>query len=804
MRYCFVILLFCLCSRLEAQVRSPLSGTVKDTSGAVLEGLTVSLQAGHDSSILFNVRTNAHGKFHFESIPVKKYLLKITGTGFLDLVLKDVEPGNSEVLDFTMETISPQMEEVVVVAEKPLFEDKDGVLTMNVSASPAANSSSAGELLKNMPMMASDPDGKLLLKGKEPRILIDDKPTGLNAQQLADLLESLPGSAIEKIEMMMNPPPQYASEEGGVINIVTKKGKIGFTGRLNSFYGTRGEINLNGNFSYRDKKWAVDFIAGNSLTQTPGSSQSRRENFYTDSTSQLLTNGRFSNSQWRPHFRLSGDYEINPSHRFNLVVQGQYADLDNLSLTAYRNVNRFDEVYRLNTRANGTLGSNVTPGATASYIFKGKNPAQQLKLIAGINGGSYDNTRIATQRFLSPKDETTIAPDSIQQQLTNNGSRSLNIRADYTHPSGWKPLTFSTGFTFLNSRNNNKLDVSYTNRDNGAQVPIPHMGNDFVFLQQVLGYRGSVIFRFNKKWQVNGGTTFEQTAMRFRFFTGNTPPTTNRYGNLLPQATLRKEWSGNRTATLSYRKTVRRPGIRELNPTVDEYTDPYNIRFGNPFLAPALAHNYDLTLGKYKGKSYVNFSLGYNKVEDIIQQMRTAIPGEKTQITFENLAGRKEYEAGLWGGYTFSRKFRLNTSIHYLFSEYLNDARSSIRYRNGGSLNASMNWTYTFNPLFLVEGSSRYHSFADPQGRSRANLSMQLGLQQKLLNKRMTISMMVVDPFRQQQFKSVTYNEKFTVTSERYSRTQNLRIGLAYNLTPAPKQVSQKQINDAVKKVKGS
>ena len=55
-----------------------------------------------------------------------------------------------------------------------------------------------------------------MVRGKEPKILIDDKPVELNLQQLQDLLESMPGSSIEKIEVMTNPPPQYANEQGGV------------------------------------------------------------------------------------------------------------------------------------------------------------------------------------------------------------------------------------------------------------------------------------------------------------------------------------------------------------------------------------------------------------------------------------------------------------------------------------------------------------------------------------------------------------------------------------------------------------
>ena len=54
-----------------------------------------------------------------------------------------------------------------------------------------------------------DNDGKILLKGKEVKILIDDKPVELDSKQLQELMESMPGSLIEKIEVMTTPPPQF-------------------------------------------------------------------------------------------------------------------------------------------------------------------------------------------------------------------------------------------------------------------------------------------------------------------------------------------------------------------------------------------------------------------------------------------------------------------------------------------------------------------------------------------------------------------------------------------------------------------
>src|SRR5690606_14166746 len=120
----------------------------------------------------------------------------------------------------------------------------------------------ADELLTSVPLVAKDPDGKITVRGKEPRILIDDKPVELNLQQLQELLESMPGSSIEKIEVMTNPPPQYANEQGGVINIVTKKGRVGRTGRLSGTGGTRGEIHGGGNFTYQTQGIIMSTSAG--------------------------------------------------------------------------------------------------------------------------------------------------------------------------------------------------------------------------------------------------------------------------------------------------------------------------------------------------------------------------------------------------------------------------------------------------------------------------------------------------------------------------------------------------------------
>jgi hypothetical protein len=183
------------------------------------------------------------GAFLFEQLPFGYYRLQISMIGFstlrLDSIYLRAERFDFDLNDIKLHRKSTDMDEVIIYAEKPLIESKDGKITFNAGESALSAAASTTELLKQTPLVNVDNDGKVLLRGKDVKILIDDKPVELNAKQLQDLLESMPGSMIEKIEVMTTPPPQYANERGGVINIVTKKGKVGKSARLNVNYGTR-------------------------------------------------------------------------------------------------------------------------------------------------------------------------------------------------------------------------------------------------------------------------------------------------------------------------------------------------------------------------------------------------------------------------------------------------------------------------------------------------------------------------------------------------------------------------------------
>ena len=262
------------------------------------------------------------GSFSFENLPFGYYKLKVSVTGYNNLSLDSIylraERFDFDLNDVKLNKKNTQLDEVIVYAEKPLIESKDGKIVFNVGESALSAGATTSELLKQTPLVNVDNDGAVLMRGKETKILIDDKPVELTGKQLQDLLESMPGSMIEKIEVLTTPPPQYANERGGVINIVTKKGKVGVTARLNANYGSRGEAGINGSFGYRKKGFSINLNAGIGYNQFEGNSYSNRQNLYIDSSNYFNSTGLSNNDNHRPNLKAGTGLRCQQTTQFKL------------------------------------------------------------------------------------------------------------------------------------------------------------------------------------------------------------------------------------------------------------------------------------------------------------------------------------------------------------------------------------------------------------------------------------------------------------------------------------------------------
>lgn len=770
-------------------------GSVFDSANnKALHGATVTLRKMQTDAQPALLVTNTDGYFSFYNLAFGYYSVQISSVGFstlkIDSIFLRAERYDFNLGDLKLMEKAGELQNVVVYVEKPLLENKDGKVTYNAGESALSAGSTTADMLKTLPLISNDPNGKILLRGKEPRILIDDKPVDLNGQQLADLLESLPGGSIDRIELMQNPPPEYGTDAGGVINIITKKGKVGFTGRLNVSAGTRGEASIGANLSYRTSKWNLSGTVNTGASLLVGYNNSYRNNHFPDSSNQFVTEGNFENRNIRPNIRLQADYDYSKWHQFSLVLQTNNNWFDNESNTTFKNINRFGELWKLSIRNIAASGHGPNYNPQFTWNWKSKRQGENFRLVTSASVGEYYNDRNFFQRFFDPESMQPIAQDSLQRQLTENKYLNTQTRLTYNRPLVDKVFFLNTGAGFSTTHNDNNLSSSFLDKGSNEWQVAPLLSNSFVFDQQVYYLRGGFTWQMKESWKLVGYVQPEWTGYNLNN-KGINVSARNRYVNWLPGFTLRKDLNKENNLSLVYRKSIRRPTVSELNPAVD-YGDPYNWRFGNPGLLPSGAHNFDLNYGYSKGKSFFNASLGFNLVEDIIASIRTLQADGKTFVTYKNIASRKEYEATVWSGYSFSKMVRFNLSAGYTFNQYTEADKQQFGYRDGGTFYTTLNYNLTFSSVFSMDGSLRFSSYADPQGRSRSNLNSNFGIQYKFFDRRLIAAFNVIDPFTSQELTTTTYGKNFDLTSFRSSRTRNFRLTLGWQLNKvvAPKVVT--------------
>ncbi len=768
---------------------------------------TIKLYKISDSSFTSSVITKKDGSFEFQKLDSGFYKLSISMVGYANTIMDSIhiysEKIDINLGDLKLNEAAHSLTEVIVYAEKPLIENKDGKLIVNVGESPLSNGTSAAEMLRNLPLMNVNPDGTLLMQGRVPLILMDEKPVNLSGQQLADLLESLPANVVEKVELMSNPPPEYATYPGGVINIVTKKGRIGISNRISVTGGTKGEKAISNNYNYRSGKFNLLSTFGVGNNEVSGSSYSHRENIYKDYVNYFYTNTLYKNINTTPNLRLQADYDFNKKSNASFVYQGNLNYYHNHSNILSTNLDSTLTIYKANTRSNEYEGDGYSHAISSSYQWKGKNPVEKLQLSTGMSFSKNDNNRDFYQQFLQSNFMPT-GLDSTQVQLTDNFIRSFYVNGNYNKPlndSG--TIYLSTGGSYSNNTNHNILSTSFLSKYNNSYVNNNLLSNNFYFHQTILQLRTSLIIGLPKKWRIIAGVQAEHTQSDFEFIKGNSADANNAYFNFLPNITLRKEFNKEFSISWVYRETIRRPGITELNPNID-YSDPYNIRFGNPLIKPTLNDNYDFNITYVKPTFNLNGNFGYNHIKQVFNAVRTLIESGKTQTTYQNISNQDEYAGSIWTGINITKKFKINLSGGVIYYKYNTIEKILFKYMDGATEYGTLNYSYALNNLTTIEASNKYGSYINPQGKSHSNINMSFSAMHKFFNKKLIASFAIIDPFGLQKYDGYTVGTNFNIISHSESNTQNFRLSLSYqfNKTMLKSKLAEMEKQSAINSLK--
>ncbi len=250
-----------------------ISGTIKDPSGAIIPGATVTLHnpvSGYERT----ASTDAAGSFSFTNIPFNPYHLSVTATGFTphsqDVGLDSSVPVTLAIsLDLaggkTTVTVSSEASDLIEV-DPTAHTDVDRSL---IDKLPLESQSSGLSSLVTLstPGIAADSNGLFHGLGDHASnsFSIDGQP--ITDQQSKVFSNQLPEDAVQSLEVIAGAPPAEFGGKTSVVIVATTRSAMGETqphGQVTASYGTFGTANGGFNFGYGGDKWG-NFISANGL-----------------------------------------------------------------------------------------------------------------------------------------------------------------------------------------------------------------------------------------------------------------------------------------------------------------------------------------------------------------------------------------------------------------------------------------------------------------------------------------------------------------------------------------------------------
>lgn len=231
-------------------------GTVHDEEGEPLALATVRLLAAKDSSYVKGSKTNEKGVYRFASVKHGKYIVEVTYIG-LATAYENITVGstNLTVPAITMKESGISLKEVVVTGVATPITVKEDTIEFNAGSYKTQPNAVVEDLLKRLPGVEVDSDGKITANGKSvTKILVDGKEFFSDDPKVAS--KNLPVDMVEKLQVVDRKSDLARmtgvddGEEETVINLTVKPGmKNGYFGTIQGGYGTdqrySGSFNLN-------------------------------------------------------------------------------------------------------------------------------------------------------------------------------------------------------------------------------------------------------------------------------------------------------------------------------------------------------------------------------------------------------------------------------------------------------------------------------------------------------------------------------------------------------------------------------
>ena len=667
------------------------------------------------------------------------FLISISLTTTLVAQDKGTQTDSSKIRRQTDSSKIPSaklLTEITVSARAPTIHSGPDKKVFSVNQSLVSVGGSAADLLQNVPTLQVDPNGNVSLRGvTNLKVLVDGKRSLIGGGTIAQVLQSIPASSIDRVEIITNPSAKYDAEGLALINIVLKKNSAsGFNGSVAVTAGTRDNYNATTSITYQHNRINV---YGNYTYQR----RNTYSNGFQDMTYLLSPGPVFYSNETFPSITIThlhsakGGIDYSLTARDGISISGAYnaSTTDRNEWLTVNNLTAAHSPAELSTRQNLTSGNGNSYELTVDYTHKFRKPQQELTFDFDYSRGVTNNLQLYSTYINNinghATDSTAILKDS---KLGYN--RNYNVQLDYTTPIG-KTGKLETGYrSQIGITDNRQWDYNL-NKTSGEYDPDYSLINFFKSTNQV--HAVYITFRrqintFSFQLGVRGELGRFSADLKSFDSTGNLvllPIAVNTRG-LYPSLVLTQRLGDGRQVQLSYSRRLNRPAPRELNPFFD-VSDPVNYDAGNPRLLPEDIHSVELTYSRSWPKATLTSGAYFTQVNDVIKHIQTPPVNDVTFTISQNLKRAINTGIELIGNFhpTKAWDFTVNANLY----ERINDADSAygISATHGFSWNVNITNNLTllknlalqiradykasdvilqdrYRPVYSIDGGLRY------------------------------------------------------------------------------------------------
>ncbi|MBC7827486.1 MAG: outer membrane beta-barrel protein [Chitinophagaceae bacterium] len=640
MRNLFGCALFlCFAATSFAQNNGSIRGNLVDTAlKQSIPDVTITILHANDSSLVTFGRSDKTGFFNIRYLSKGNYRLLATHIGYRHYSKYFEITDDKKEIDagfISLNNKTSFLEEVTINREKPPVVFKNDTIEFNAGSFKTKPNSVVEDLLKKLPGVQVDKDGKIKANGEEvKKILVDGKEFFGNDPKVAS--KNLPADAIEKVQVFdkKSDQSQFTGFDDGnsekTINLTLKPDKKnGLFGRASAGGGTKdryqGNFNLN---SFKGER-QVSALGMANNTNKQGFS--------------FLDMLNFTGGLGGPGGRGGGMVEMNNA---GLPLQG-LDNANNTITTTWAGGINFNDNWTKNLLVNGSyfysrLQDAIEQKSNRKYLLKNNS---FTRIQAAVINKENQNHRfnIATDYTIDSSNSIKLTSTANIQNSASNSNSIYNSISDrgYTLNNGYASVqSKSDGYNWNNnllwrhkfSRKGRTVSANFNLGLNNAE-------ND-VLLQSQNSY-------FNPDGSKNLSDTLDQLSdqknegVNYGISLSYTEP-------LSKKSLLEANYNFNRNSSLSDKQTF----------DVDKVTRKYGLL--NDMLSSDFNNQYDYHRGglnwRYQQKKF-NFSVG-SSIQRASLESQFHFLGDDSMIrrSFVNLLpnARMQYNINKFKNFRFS------------------------------------------------------------------------------------------------------------------------------------------------------